>query len=285
MPATKIVHLPTANRGREPENQAPQAGRQRHAIELVIRDLNKNFTIDGKALPVLQDINLVAEPGEFITIVGASGCGKSTLLRLIAGLDREFSGEILFGGRPVSGPSLDRGLVFQDHRLFPWLTIEQNIASAFSSRPIDAATKRLLVKDHIALVGLKGFENAYPHQVSGGMAQRAAIARALVNEPDILLLDEPLGAVDALTRLYLQDELQRIWLEKGVTMIMVTHDIEEAVFLGDRVIVLQPRPGRISKVIDVGLTQPRDREDSRLAKLKKEILSEFHNPAPINYAI
>jgi sulfonate transport system ATP-binding protein len=284
MPATKIVQLPT-NRSWEAESQAPQPARQRHAIELVIRDLNKNFSIDGKVLPVLQDINLVAEPGQFITIVGASGCGKSTLLRLIAGLDREFSGEILFGGRPVSGPSLDRGLVFQDHRLFPWLTIEQNIAAAFSSRPIDTVTKQLLVKDHIALVGLKGFEKAYPHQVSGGMAQRAAIARALVNEPDILLLDEPLGAVDALTRLYLQDELQRIWLEKGVTMIMVTHDIEEAVFLGDRVIVLQPRPGRISKVIDVGLTQPREREDARLMKLKKEILGDFHNTAPVNYSI
>jgi ABC-type nitrate/sulfonate/bicarbonate transport system ATPase subunit len=284
MPATKIVQLPI-QRGRDSEARPSEPVKRRHSVELVIRDLNKSFTIDGKSLPVLRDINLVARPGQFITIVGASGCGKSTLLRLIAGLDRGFDGEILFGGRPVSGPSLDRGLVFQDHRLFPWLTIEQNIASAFSSRPIDTATKRLLVKDHIALVGLKGFENAYPHQVSGGMAQRAAIARALVNEPDILLLDEPLGAVDALTRLYLQDELRRIWLEKGVTMIMVTHDIEEAVFLGDQVIVLQPRPGRISKVVDVGLPQPRDREDSRLLKLKKEILGEFHNAAPINYSI
>jgi ABC-type nitrate/sulfonate/bicarbonate transport system ATPase subunit len=283
MSVPNIVPLPS--RGREPEPAAPKPARRRHSIELVIRDLNKSFTIDGKPLPVLQDINLVASPGQFITIVGASGCGKSTLLRLIAGLDRGFEGEILFGGRPVSGPSLDRGLVFQDHRLFPWLTIEQNIAAAFSSRPIDTATKQLLVKDHIALVGLKGFEKAYPHQVSGGMAQRAAIARALVNEPDILLLDEPLGAVDALTRLYLQDELQRIWLEKGVTMIMVTHDIEEAVFLGDQVIVLQPRPGRISKVIDVGITQLREREDSRLLKLKKEILSDFNKTAPVNYSI
>jgi ABC-type nitrate/sulfonate/bicarbonate transport system ATPase subunit len=283
MSVPNIVPLPS--RSREQEPPAPKPARRRHSIELVIRDLNKSFTIDGKPLPVLQDINLVAAPGQFITIVGASGCGKSTLLRLIAGLDRGFEGEILFGGRPVSGPSLDRGLVFQDHRLFPWLTIEQNIAAAFSSRPIDTATKQLLVKDHIALVGLKGFEKAYPHQVSGGMAQRAAIARALVNEPDILLLDEPLGAVDALTRLYLQDELRRIWMEKGVTMIMVTHDIEEAVFLGDQVIVLQPRPGRISKVIDVGINQPREREDPRLLKLKKEILSDFHNTAPVNYSI
>jgi ABC-type nitrate/sulfonate/bicarbonate transport system ATPase subunit len=286
MAVSKIVQLPTANRARETHEPPSSAvARRHHATELVVRNVSKSFNIDRRPLPVLQDISLVAQPGQFITIVGASGCGKSTLLRLIAGLDRDFEGEILFGGRPVSGPSLDRGLVFQDHRLFPWLTIEQNIASAFSSRPIDTATKRLLVKDHIALVGLNGFEKAYPHQVSGGMAQRAAIARALVNEPDILLLDEPLGAVDALTRLYLQEELQRIWLQKGVTMIMVTHDIEEAVFLGDQVIVLQPRPGRISKVIDVGLTQPRDREDSRILKLKKEILGEFHNPAPINYSI
>jgi len=284
MPASKIVTLQTSHRPWETQQPAA-APRHRHAAELIVRNVNKSFDIDRKPLPVLQDIDLVAKPGEFVTIVGSSGCGKSTLLRLIAGLDREFDGEILFGGRPVAGPSLDRGLVFQDHRLFPWLTIEQNIAAAFSSRPIDPETKKLLVLDHIALVGLKGFENAYPHQVSGGMAQRAAIARALVNEPDILLLDEPLGAVDALTRLYLQEELQRIWLEKGVTMIMVTHDIEEAVFLGDRVIVLQPRPGRISKIVEVGITQPRDREDPRLGKLKKEILSEFNSTAPINYSI
>jgi sulfonate transport system ATP-binding protein len=256
-----------------------------HASDLVIRGLSKSFVIDGKVLPVLQDITLSVEPGHFLTIVGASGCGKSTLLRLIAGLERDFEGEITVNRRPVVGPSLDRGLVFQDHRLFPWLTVEGNIALAFEARSIGQAEKKKLIREQVALVGLNGFERAYPSQLSGGMAQRAAIARALVNEPEILLLDEPLGAVDALTRLYLQRELQRIWIQKGITMIMVTHDIEEALFLGDRVVVLQPRPGRIRRIIDLDLPHPRDHEDASIIRLKKEILRDFEQdlrPAPAN---
>lgn len=243
--------------------------------DLVLRDVSKSYRIDGRSLPVLEQIDLTVEAGQFVTIVGASGCGKSTLLRLIVGLDRDYSGSILVDGEKVTGPSLDRGIIFQDHRLFPWLTVEKNIAMAFEARRIAPEDKRRQIAEHIKLVGLAGFEKAYPYQLSGGMAQRAAIARALVNEPEILLLDEPLGAVDALTRLYLQNELQRIWLEKNVTMVMVTHDIEEALFLGDKVVVLQSRPGRIRRVIELDLPHPRDREDRTIARLKKEILSDL----------
>jgi sulfonate transport system ATP-binding protein len=261
--------------------KAPESGRspntrlKTHASDLIIRGLSKDYVIDGKVLEVLRDITIAVEPGHFLTIVGASGCGKSTLLRLIAGLEHDYHGEILVNGQRVQGPSLNRGIVFQDHRLFPWLNVWDNVAIAFEARRIEEPEKRRLVAEHLALVGLTGFERAYPAQLSGGMAQRAAIARALVNDPEILLLDEPLGAVDALTRLYLQRELQRIWMQKGITMILVTHDIEEAVFLGDRVVVLQPRPGRIRRVIDLDLPHPRDRDDGRVIRLKKEILREF----------
>jgi ABC-type nitrate/sulfonate/bicarbonate transport system ATPase subunit len=269
------------DRERAPPEPAPaqpvraERGPAAHGGDVVIRNVGKSFDIDGKSLLVLDDINLTIGPGHFLTIVGASGCGKSTLLRLIAGLDKVYDGEILVGGRGVVGPSLNRGIIFQDHRLFPWLTVEQNVAMALEARRLDSDDKRRRIDEHVKLVGLAGFEKAYPHQLSGGMAQRAAIARALVNEPEILLLDEPLGAVDALTRLYLQIELQRIWEEKGITMIMVTHDIEEALFLGDRVVVLQPRPGRIRRTIEIDLPHPRDREDRSLVRLKKEILADL----------
>jgi sulfonate transport system ATP-binding protein len=245
------------------------------ADSLVLRHVTKDFEIEGKPLRVLENFSLSVRPGEFVSIVGASGCGKSTLLRLLAGLDTDYDGDILVDGRPVVGPSLERGLVFQDHRLFPWLTVEDNIAMAFEARKIAKPEKERLIREQIALVGLQGFEKAYPHQLSGGMAQRAAIARALVNQPKMLLLDEPLAALDAFTRLHLQKELQRIWLTKGITMVLVTHDIDEAVFLGDRVVILQPRPGRIRRIIDVDLSHPRDREDDGFTALRREILKEF----------
>lgn len=285
MAITNVVSMTETERGtKKLERVSPKAmesGRNQtarvktHASDLIIRGLSKDYVIDGKVLEVLRDVTISVEPGHFLTIVGASGCGKSTLLRLIAGLERDYRGEILVNGRPVVGPSLDRGIVFQDHRLFPWLTVQDNIGIAFEARRIPGAEKRQLIAEYIALVGLNGFERAYPAQLSGGMAQRAAIARALVNNPEILLLDEPLGALDALTRLYLQRELQRIWMQKGITMILVTHDIEEAVFLGDRVVVLQPHPGRIRRVIDLDLPHPRDRDDGVVTRLKKEILRDF----------
>lgn len=242
---------------------------------LSVRDLNKSFTIGGTPRPVLEGINLDVGPGEFISIVGASGCGKSTLLRLIVGLDAEYGGEIRLDGERVATTSLDRGIVFQDHRLFPWMTLEQNIELALLNTGTPKERRARIVADHIALVNLDGFEKAYPHQLSGGMAQRAAIARALVTEPKLLLLDEPLGALDALTRVHVQSELQRIWMAERSTMIMVTHDVEEALYLGDRVVIMAPNPGRIRRIVNVDLPHPRDRSAPLLHRLKDEILAEL----------
>ena len=242
---------------------------------LTINDLHKSFTIGGEARRVLESINLTVKPGEFVSIVGASGCGKSTLLRLIVGLDADYSGEIRLDGERVATTSLDRGIVFQDHRLFPWMTLEQNIELALLNTDTPKARRARIIADHIALVGLQGFEQAYPHQLSGGMAQRAAIARALVTEPKLLLLDEPLGALDALTRVHVQNELQRIWMAQRSTVLMVTHDVEEALYLGDRVVVMAPNPGRIRRVVEVDLPHPRDRSSPLLHKLKDEILAEL----------
>jgi sulfonate transport system ATP-binding protein len=194
------------------------------------------------------------------------------LLRIIAGLETTFRGEVVHGGRAVTGPALDRGIVFQEPRLFPWLTVEQNVALGLENAPFDAAAKRRLIAEHIVLVGLSGFEKAYPRQLSGGMAQRAAIARSLVNRPGLLLLDEPFGALDALTRAHLQTELQRIWRHERLTAILVTHDVDEAVLLGDRVVVMAPRPGRIARVFAVELPRPRDRKDDALLRLRNAVL-------------
>ncbi|WP_437716264.1 ABC transporter ATP-binding protein [Sorangium sp. So ce448] len=236
-----------------------------------IRDVSKKYVVKDKPLEVLRGIGLTIHPGEFISVVGTSGCGKSTLLRLLVGLDGDYEGDILVGGARVEGTSLDRGIVFQEHRLFPWLTIEQNVALGLESSAWTGAEKARAVDEHLELVGLSGFKRAYPHQLSGGMAQRAAIARGLVNRPGILLLDEPFGALDALTRAKLQQELQRIWQEEKVTMILVTHDVEEAVFLGDRVVVLEPRPGRIKQVVPVGAPRPRSRTDHEIKALVDEV--------------
>jgi NitT/TauT family transport system ATP-binding protein/sulfonate transport system ATP-binding protein len=242
---------------------------------LQIRGLNKAYRIEGKPLPVLHNINLAVRPGEFVSIVGASGCGKSTLLRLIVGLEAEYEGDILLDGQRIAATSLERGIVFQDHRLFPWMTVSQNIALALKNHNLPQSEKDRQVAEHIALVNLTGFENAYPHQLSGGMAQRAAIARALINKPKVLLLDEPLGARDALTRVHLQRELQRIWVQQRCTVIMVTHDIEEALYLGDRVIVMDAHPGRIKHEIRVDLPHPRERSSPVLQGYKDRLLEEL----------
>lgn len=242
---------------------------------LSFRGVTKDFPVKGGRLLALDDIQLDVQPGEFISIVGSSGCGKSTLLRLITGLDVSYRGDILLDGRRISGPGLDRGIVFQEHRLFPWLTVEDNIGLALLNSPLSAREKRALIQEHIELVGLNGFERTFPGQLSGGMSQRVAIARSLVNRPEILLLDEPFGALDALTRSNLQQELQRIWEKERITMILVTHDVEEAVFLGDRLAVMQPRPGRIKRVIEVPLARPRDRASFSFLEVKEEVLGDL----------
>ncbi len=250
-----------------------------HAGTLAVQHLHKHYTVekDGRTekLPVLQDITLSIAPGEFVSIVGSSGCGKSTLLRLIIGLEDDYQGEILLDGQRVVGTSLQRGIVFQEHRLFPWLTVTGNVGLGLLNSDLTEGQRRATVQAHIELVGLKGFENAYPYQLSGGMSQRVAIARALVNRPEVLLLDEPFGALDALTRAHLQQELHRIWQAEGITMVLVTHDVEEAVYLGDRVVVMEPRPGRVRRIVPVDLAHPRNRGAADFAHIKEDVMREF----------
>ena len=252
------------------ETPAGNAARARGRLE--VRNVSKTFTVNGAPIAALNNVSLDVAPGEFVALLGPSGCGKSTLLRLISGLDRDYDGSIVQDDAAVTSTSLERGIVFQEPRLFPWATVRQNVALGLKNAPISEADKREVVAAHISLVGLDGFAEAYPHQLSGGMAQRAAIARGLVNRPRLLLLDEPFGALDALTRARLQNELQRIWAQEKITMILVTHDVDEAVFLGDRVVVLAPRPGRISRSFDIVADRPRERSDDRLIRLRSDVL-------------
>ena len=245
-------------------------------IEII--DVKKQYTVDGENLQVLGGLNLSIQPGEFLSVVGVSGCGKSTLLRLLIGLDADYEGEIRVGGALVRGTSLERGIVFQDHRLFPWLTVRENVGLGLTNSSWSDAEKQKAVQEHIELVGLAGFEGAYPHQLSGGMAQRAAIARGLVNRPSILLLDEPFGALDALIRSNLQQELQRIWQTEKISMVLVTHDVDEAVILGDRVVVLHARPGRIERVVEIDVPHPRDRDNPQLKRLADEVREAIVGP-------
>lgn len=242
------------------------------APALEIRGLDKSFTVAGRQVRVLADVNLSVGHGEFVTIVGASGCGKSTLLRLILGLDLDYGGDIFLDGTRVHRPGLDRSIVFQDHRLLPWLTVEGNVAAALRRSPLSRIEKNETVHEHLELVGLTQFAKAYPAQLSGGMAQRVAIARALVNRPRFLLLDEPLGALDALTRLRLQDELKRIVQHEGTTALLVTHDVDEAVHLGHRIVVMQPHPGRIATILSIPEQARLDRSSPEFIQLRDEVL-------------
>ncbi|MCX8997476.1 ABC transporter ATP-binding protein [Rhizobiaceae bacterium BDR2-2] len=238
---------------------------------LSVQSVTKHFHVDGRQITALTNVDLNVERASFVTIVGASGCGKSTLLRIIAGLERS-EGHVLHDGTQVSGPSLSRGLVFQEPRLFPWLDVEGNIALGLENSGLGNAEKRELVREHLALVSLSDFARAYPRQLSGGMAQRVAIARGLVNRPGLLLLDEPFGALDAFTRAHLQDELQRIWQKERITALLVTHDVDEAVLLGGRVVIMSPRPGRIAEIVDVPLPYPRDRRMPEIAPIRNTVL-------------
>jgi len=246
---------------------------------LIVSGVSKSYPGPSGELQVLRDIHLSVAQGEFVSIIGSSGCGKSTLLRLISGLDPDYTGSITMAGEPVIGTSLARGLVFQEHRLLPWLTVERNIELSLLNSGLSAAARREVVREHIALVKLEEFAQSHPHQLSGGMAQRVAIARALANRPRLLLLDEPFGALDAITRAHLQREIERIWREQGITMILVTHDMEEAVFLGNRVVVMQPSPGRIEDVIPVPLTYPRDRLGEEFVRVKRRVVESFGDAA------
>lgn len=223
----------------------------------------------------LDNVSLEIAAGQFVSIVGPSGCGKSTLLRLIAGLDSPTNGELSVGNAPICAPSAERGLVFQDPNLFPWLTVRRNIQAGLIARNV-LHEKRHEVDEFMRLVGLETFANAYPHHLSGGMAQRVALARALINHPKVLLLDEPLGALDAFTRMRMQDEVLRLWEARGTTMLLVTHDIDEAIYMSDRIVIMSPRPGKIEQLIDVSLERPRQRNSQEFLNLRGEILDLLH---------
>ena len=223
----------------------------------------------------LNEINLTMESGEFISLVGPSGCGKSTILRLVAGLIQPTTGKLTVDGKTITGPSPERGMVFQKPTLFPWLTVWDNIAFSLRMQGRLKGNKDK-VERMIKVIGLEKFRNDYPGQLSGGMAQRVALVRSLINEPDILLLDEPLGALDAFTRMNMQDEILKIWQEKEQLAIMVTHDVDEAIYMGTRVIVLDANPGRVVADIQIKEPFPRDRSSDTFVQYRNEILNRLH---------
>lgn len=237
-----------------------------------IRAVSHQFSLSGSKLPVIDGIDLSVAPGEFVALLGPSGCGKSTLLRLIAGLEPPSSGAIFADGVPIERPDPSRILVFQDPTLFPWTTVWRNVATGLEARGV-LKQSRARADGALELVGLSEFAAAYPHQLSGGMAQRASLARALVNDPKVLLLDEPLGKLDSLTRLTLQAELVALWQRNGFTAILVTHDVEEALLLSSRIVVLSERPASIKAEFRFEKPYPRHRDDPELVALRRTILA------------
>src|SRR5438270_3686816 len=251
---------------------------QIEASSLAVGKISKSFPAPddpASRRAVLDEISFSLAAGELVSLIGRSGCGKSTLLRLIAGLDTADVGELLIGDEPIVAPNADRGLVFQDPNLFPWLTVRRNIEAGLVARGV-LREKRNEVDEFMRLVGLEIFANVYPHHLSGGMAQRAALARALINHPKLLLLDEPLGALDAFTRMRMQDEVLRLWEARGTTMLLVTHDIDEAIYMSDRIMIMSPRPGRIERTILVNLERPRQRSSADFLQLRSDILNFLH---------
>lgn len=242
-----------------------------HKLEL--RNVTKTFKTEEGELTALENINLAIKPSEFLCIIGPSGCGKSTLLRLIAGLDDPSSGEILLDGKELRGPSQDRGMVFQEYSLFPWRNVLKNVTFGLEIQGIDKQEQYKIAEEYIELVGLKGFEKRYPYELSGGMKQRVAIARALATEPAILLMDEPFGSVDAQTRNILQEELLEIWMRTKKTILFVTHSVDEAVYLADRVAVVSSRPGCLVKCAKIDIPRPRTRTSVEVNEFRGKLLT------------
>ncbi|BDG74223.1 ABC transporter ATP-binding protein [Roseomonas fluvialis] len=252
------------------------------AKTLRIAGVTRTFPGQGRTAPTLalQPTDLVVTPGEFVAILGPSGCGKSTLLRIVAGLDQPSAGTVTLDGAPVTAPGPDRGMVFQSYTLFPWLTVAQNIRFGLAERGLPEAEQRDIAARFIARTGLSGFENHWPRQLSGGMQQRCALARALANDPEILLLDEPFGALDHQTRELMQELLLEIWEADRKTVLFVTHDIDEAIFLANRVVVMSARPGRIKAEVAVPLPHPRDwtmKTSPDFAALKARLMGEIRD--------
>lgn len=244
---------------------------QTAGLALRIEHLSHGFALDGQRLPVLENVSIDVAPGEFVALLGPSGCGKSTLLRLVAGLEPADSGALLADGAPITGPDPSRVVVFQDPTLYPWRRVWDNVALGLQAQGL-LKTHRAKVDAALAKVGLSEFGRAYPRQLSGGMAQRVALARALVNEPRLLILDEPLGKLDSLTRITMQKELIDLWQRQGYTALLVTHDVEEALLLANRVIVFSDRPASIKAQLTIERPYPRHRDDPYLVDLRKQIL-------------
>jgi NitT/TauT family transport system ATP-binding protein len=251
---------------------------------LVIRDLSKIYydIYTGQHIVAVDRVSLEIRSGEFVSILGPSGCGKTTLLNMVAGFIPPTEGDILLNGRRIQGPGPDRGVVFQSFALFPWKTVLDNVGFGLKMRGVPKAQRDRIARDHIALVGLTGFEERFPHELSGGMQQRVGVARVLANKPELMLMDEPFASVDAQTRMTLQEEITRIWEARQPTILFVTHDVEEAVFLANRVIVLSARPGRIRETIEVNLPRPRAWhalvEDAVYKSLVARVLSLVRTP-------
>ncbi|MDR2368312.1 MAG: ABC transporter ATP-binding protein [Deltaproteobacteria bacterium] len=266
-----------AARGDVGESDRPGADAGGDGYKIVLRDLRQVYRIrgvDGEGpgdFLALESFSLNVAAGEFVSIVGPSGCGKSTLLNIVAGLARADGGQIFIDGKAVTGPALDRGIVMQGYALFPWRTVRKNVEFGLEMKGLAARERKEVSQRFIELVNLEGFEDRYPYELSGGMKQRVAIARALAYDPEVLLMDEPFAAVDAQTREMLQDELMRIWEKTGKTILFVTHGIDEAVILADRVVVMGANPGRIRAVIDIGLGRPRTNQEIRLSPAYGEI--------------
>ena len=244
---------------------------------LDLRNVGKVYELNDQRIEALRGANLVVEKGEFVCLIGASGCGKSTLLRIVAGFEPPSAGEALMWSKPIAGPAPDRGMVFQDYGLFPWLSVRQNIGFGPASRGLPKAELRVLVDRFVDMVGLTRFADAYPHQLSGGMKQRVAIARVLANDAEMVLMDEPFGALDAMTRERLQDELLDIWQRTKLTVLFVTHSIEEAIFLADRVVVMEPGPGRIASEHRIELPRPRDVSSPEFNAVRRDLSARLHS--------
>jgi NitT/TauT family transport system ATP-binding protein len=244
---------------------------------LDLRHVGKVYELNDQRIEALRDANLVVEKGEFVCLIGASGCGKSTLLRIVAGFEPPSAGEALMWDKAIAGPAPDRGMVFQDYGLFPWLSVRQNIGFGPASRGLPKAELRVLVDRFVDMVGLTRFADAYPHQLSGGMKQRVAIARVLANDAEMVLMDEPFGALDAMTRERLQDELLDIWQRTKLTVLFVTHSIEEAIFLADRVVVMEPGPGRIASEHRIELPRPRDVSSPEFNSVRRDLSARLHS--------
>ena len=243
-------------------------------------NLNKSFFLpDGSELPVLENISLDLFPGEILALIGPSGCGKTTLMRLVAGLDLPSSGSVEVDGQVVGETGYQRTFMSQEANLFPWYNVKKNIGFGLEARKKRDGISQAFIQEKISslieMVGLNGFEDAYPYQLSGGMAQRVALARALANEPTVLLLDEPFGSLDSFTKMAMQDELLEIWRQRPRTIIFVTHDIDEAVYLADGIAIVSPRPGHIKEIIRIPLSKPRDRMDYDFLRIKEKIYEEF----------